>query len=163
MHYYGSYTPWQAHLQGGSAGTPTGGACSLFAAMGDPGSGHHGRNFDWEFSPALFLHSNPGDGYASVSMVGIAYLGFVEDTAKVVASLPMSKLQFLLLAPWLPAEAFGALPRQDPGGREYSASAARLLPISAPLPARTNRSSLKPSLQPRSSSALRPCGGQPPG
>jgi hypothetical protein len=104
MHYYGSYTPWEAHLQEGSTGTPAGWACSLFAAMGDPGSGYYGRNFDWEFSPALLLLTDPGDGYASVSMVDIAYLGFGEDTAKILASLPLSELQSLLLAPWLPID-----------------------------------------------------------
>jgi choloylglycine hydrolase len=72
--------------------------------MGDPGSGQYGRNFDWEFSPALLLFTDPDDGYASVSMVDIAYLGFEKDTAKVVARLPLSELHSLFLAPWLPID-----------------------------------------------------------
>ncbi len=56
-------------------------ACSLFAAMGDPEDMLFGRNFDWDFSPALLLFTDPSDGYASVSMVDIAYLGYEEERA----------------------------------------------------------------------------------
>ena len=37
-----------------------------------------GRNFDWRYSPALLLFTDrpAAGGYASVSMVDIAYLGF---------------------------------------------------------------------------------------
>ncbi|MEA1976426.1 MAG: C45 family peptidase [Chloroflexota bacterium] len=48
-------------------------ACSLFTALADPQGGVFGRNFDWEFSPALLLFTDPPDGYASVSMVDLAY------------------------------------------------------------------------------------------
>ena len=51
-------------------------ACSLFAALGDADNMLYGRNFDWRHSPALLLFADPPDGYASVSMVDIAYLGF---------------------------------------------------------------------------------------
>ncbi|MBN1285913.1 MAG: linear amide C-N hydrolase [Anaerolineae bacterium] len=50
--------------------------CSLFAAYADTESAHFGRNFDWQFSPALLLFTDPPDGYASVSMVDLAYFGF---------------------------------------------------------------------------------------
>ncbi len=43
-------------------------ACSLFAAYGDPDEMLYGRNFDWDFSPALLLFMDPPGGYASVSM-----------------------------------------------------------------------------------------------
>jgi hypothetical protein len=36
-------------------------ACSLFTAMGDPGSMVFGRNFDWRFSPALLLFTHQMD------------------------------------------------------------------------------------------------------
>jgi len=49
-------------------------ACSLFAALGDPDNRLYGRNFDWQYSPALLLFTDPPDGYASVSMVDLAYL-----------------------------------------------------------------------------------------
>ena len=51
-------------------------ACSLFAALANPDARLYGRNFDWEFSPALLLFTYPPDGYASAAMVDIAYLGF---------------------------------------------------------------------------------------
>jgi len=48
--------------------------CSLFAALGDEKNPVFGRNFDWSFSPAMVLYNDPSDGYASVSMVNIAFL-----------------------------------------------------------------------------------------
>ena len=50
--------------------------CSLFAALGDPENMLFGRNFDWQYSPALLLFYFHPDGYSSVSMVDITYLGF---------------------------------------------------------------------------------------
>ena len=38
-----------------------------------------GRNFDWYEHPALILFTDPPDGYASVSMVDISYLGVKGD------------------------------------------------------------------------------------
>ena len=51
-------------------------ACSIFVSFGKDGSAIYGRNFDWWHNPALLLHTHPSDGYASVSMVDISYLGF---------------------------------------------------------------------------------------
>jgi len=56
--------------------------CTLFAALGDPEHAVYGRNFDWSYSPLLLLFTDPDDGYASVTVVDIAYLGFDEDNAK---------------------------------------------------------------------------------
>jgi hypothetical protein len=50
--------------------------CSLFAALGNPENMLFGRNFDWQYSPALLLFYDPPDGYSSVSMVDITYLGY---------------------------------------------------------------------------------------
>ncbi|MEU4423323.1 carcinine hydrolase/isopenicillin-N N-acyltransferase family protein [Actinoplanes sp. NPDC024001] len=49
--------------------------CSLFYATGDPGRSVFARNFDWDPNPALVLHTDPPDGYASVSIVDLFYLG----------------------------------------------------------------------------------------
>ena len=76
--------------------------CSLFAALGDPTSRFYGRNFDWRFSPALLLFTNPPDGYASVSLVDIEYLGFESTWAIGLTSLPLEKRRGLLDAPALP-------------------------------------------------------------
>ena len=56
--------------------------CALFAALGDASKRLYGRNFDWRFSPAVLLFTDPPDGYASVSMVDIDYLGFEGDRSK---------------------------------------------------------------------------------
>ena len=77
-------------------------ACSLFAALGDPQRLLYGRNFDWQFSPALLLFTDPPDGYASVSMVDMAYLGFDGANAQGLANLPLSERRSLLRAPHLP-------------------------------------------------------------
>ena len=77
-------------------------ACSLFAALGDPQHLLYGRNFDWQFSPALLLFTDPPDGYASVSMVDMAYLGFDGANAQGLANLPLSERRSLLRAPHLP-------------------------------------------------------------
>ncbi len=76
--------------------------CSLFAAVADPNSMVFGRNFDWEFSPALLLFNHPEDGYESVAMVDIEYLGYPGDAAKGLADKPLGDLIGLLDAPRLP-------------------------------------------------------------
>jgi hypothetical protein len=76
--------------------------CALFAALGDPGNQLYGRNFDWRFSPAVLLFTDPPDGYASVSMVDIEYLGFAGSQAKNLTDLPLEQRRALLEAPSLP-------------------------------------------------------------
>ena len=61
-----------------------------------------GRNFDWDYSPALLLFTQPQDGYASVSMVDIAYLGFGDTRAHGLTELPLKERSALLDAPYLP-------------------------------------------------------------
>jgi hypothetical protein len=77
-------------------------ACSLFAAFGDPDQPLLGRNFDWDFSPGLLLFTNPEDGYASVSMVDLYYLGFGDELSFGLTELPLEELEGLLGAPFLP-------------------------------------------------------------
>jgi hypothetical protein len=52
--------------------TPFG--CSLFATN-DAANPLFARNFDWDPNPAMLLFTTPPDGYASVSMVDLSYLG----------------------------------------------------------------------------------------
>ena len=92
-----SWSPVAASSQGQ---TPW--ACSLFAALGDAGGLVYGRNFDWEFSPALLLFGDPPGGYASVSMVDIAYFGFDGDEAQGLLDLPLAALRSLLGVPQMP-------------------------------------------------------------
>ena len=51
-------------------------ACTVFNAADLDGARLLGRNFDWNHSPALLLFNHPREGYDSVSMVDISYLGF---------------------------------------------------------------------------------------
>jgi len=77
-------------------------ACSLFAALGETENKLYGRNFDWQNSPAVLLFTDPPDGYASVSMVDIAYLGFQGELAQTITDLPLSHRKALLKTPYLP-------------------------------------------------------------
>ena len=100
-------------------------ACSLFAVMGDPEDMLLGRNFDWDFSPALLLFTDPLDGYASVSMVDIAYLGYGEEKAFGLTDLPLSERIGLLDAPYLPFDGMNeaglavGMAAVSPGGMEH--------------------------------------------
>lgn len=109
MHFYGSYDldaslqvfNWQAADSSESV-CISNWACSLFASLGDESNMLFGRNFDWEFSPALLLFTHPANGYASVSMVDIAYLGFGGPNAATLMELPLVERSSLLKAPLLP-------------------------------------------------------------
>lgn len=99
MRYHGAYSQRASSADG--VANPAW-ACSLFAALGDADNLLYGRNFDWEYSPALLLFTDPPDGYASVSMVDIAYLGFGGDKATALLNLPLAERRSLLDAPFLP-------------------------------------------------------------
>ncbi len=76
--------------------------CSLFVTFADLDARVFGRNFDWRFSPALLLFTDPADGYASAAMVDITYLGFDGDQAENLTTKPLSDLMGLLDAPYIP-------------------------------------------------------------
>lgn len=112
MRYYGSY-PGEARSFGppglsqprivsAQTGCRLAWGCSLFAALGDEDNRFLGRNFDWQFSPALLLFTDPPDGYASVSMVDIEYLGFEGERSRDLTDLPLEARRSLLDAPSLP-------------------------------------------------------------
>jgi hypothetical protein len=103
MVYQGDY--YQGPSLEGTSGVMTekeGWACSLFAVFGNPEDMLFGRNFDWDFSPGLLLFTDPEDGYASVSMVDIAYLGFNGSKAFGITDLPLEERAGLLEAPFIP-------------------------------------------------------------
>ncbi|MFC3502254.1 linear amide C-N hydrolase [Micromonospora krabiensis] len=62
-----------------SPATPFG--CSLFVAAGDRSRPLFARNFDWDANPAMVLRTDPPDGYASISLVDLSYLGVGADPA----------------------------------------------------------------------------------
>lgn len=108
MHYRGAYESVASSQDGAGpladtvhpAALPAW-SCSLFAALADAEGMHYGRNFDWEYSPALLLFTDPPDGYASVSMVDIAYL-IGPDSVAHLAELPLEQRRSLLRAPFWP-------------------------------------------------------------
>lgn len=55
--------------------------CTCFSASGSDSNLIMGRNFDWMNHPALLLFTDPPDGYASVSMVDISYLGYQKNSS----------------------------------------------------------------------------------
>ncbi|MFU8871578.1 carcinine hydrolase/isopenicillin-N N-acyltransferase family protein [Micromonospora sp. SL4-19] len=78
MTYVGDYDP-TVGVSGTPEASPFG--CSLFAAFGDRSRPLFARNFDWDPNPALVLRTDPPDGYASISLVDISYLGVGADPA----------------------------------------------------------------------------------
>jgi len=104
MTYYGEYDSRraQALLPASKVDSTSSWACSLFAILLDEERLLYGRNFDWEFSPALLLYTDPPDGYASVSMVDMEYLDFDGETIYNLTDLPLEERGSLLDAPWLP-------------------------------------------------------------
>ena len=99
MHYHGGYNYPKIEL---SWPQESDFACSLFAALSKQGDMFYGRNFDWDFSPALLLFTDPPDGYASVSMVDLTFLGISPDAATSLNDLPLAERTALLTAPSMP-------------------------------------------------------------
>jgi hypothetical protein len=77
-------------------------ACSIFTAFGGTNNMVYGRNFDWKFSPAVLLFTDPPDGHASVSMVDIAYLEFGGKKSRTITDLSIKERRTLLGAPFIP-------------------------------------------------------------
>lgn len=75
--------------------------CSLFAALGGTGSEMFGRNFDWQYSPAVLLFTHSPQGYDSVTMVDLAYFKFTSESVKHLEEYSLLKRQSLLLTPWM--------------------------------------------------------------
>jgi predicted choloylglycine hydrolase len=81
MTYYGDYgfkdflqTGRRAELAQSAARQEW--ACSVFSTLDKDGNPMLARNFDWHNRAALLLYTDPPDGYASVSLVDVQYLGF---------------------------------------------------------------------------------------
>jgi len=77
-------------------------ACALFTVLLDDDHLLYGRNFDWQFSPALLVFTDPPDGYASVSMVDMAYLDLGEEAVSNLTELSLEEREGLLDAPLIP-------------------------------------------------------------
>ena len=99
MHYTGDY---EYPKIGSTLPAKADFACSLFAALGDTGDKIYGRNFDWDMSPTMLLFTNPTDGYASVSMVDLEFIGIKPEASKNLTELPLAERTALLSAPSMP-------------------------------------------------------------
>ncbi len=77
----------------------TGAGCSAFYAPNGTSGGIYGRNFDFDYAPALVVTTKPQNGYASVSTVNLSFAGYGEGNLPT----PGSFNSFLTLAaPYLP-------------------------------------------------------------
>jgi hypothetical protein len=99
MHYTGDYT---YPLTGSNLPESRPFSCSLFAALANAETMLYGRNFDWQFSPSLLLFTDPSDGYASVSMVDLTFIGVNPAVAAELDDLPLLERTDLLAAPSMP-------------------------------------------------------------
>jgi predicted choloylglycine hydrolase len=75
-------------------------ACTMFSAQNEAGDYITGRNFDFDYTPALLLFTNPPDGYASVSMVNLSFAGYDKNHLP-TSSLKKSNFK-MLGTPYLP-------------------------------------------------------------
>lgn len=75
-------------------------ACSTFNATTPEGEAIFGRNFDLSYSPSMLVRTDPDDGYASISMVNLGFLGYGDD------KLPDSTTSSItaLAAPYAPLD-----------------------------------------------------------
>ncbi|WP_066496185.1 linear amide C-N hydrolase [Abyssisolibacter fermentans] len=73
--------------------------CTAFTTQNNNGKQIFGRNFDFPYSPPLLLYTKPDNGYASVSLVNLSYVGYDEN----YLPEPKKLNSFLTLAtPYLP-------------------------------------------------------------
>lgn len=81
------------------------GGSTAFFVQNDNNDFIFGRNFDFPYSPSLLLHTNPKDGYSSVSTVNLHCLGY--NQTKLPKTTNEEEFNFiesgkLLAAPFLP-------------------------------------------------------------
>jgi len=102
MKYRGGYffdlfaeegTEWSVYQKVYKAANPD--ACTSLAALNPEGQAMFGRNFDWKHRSSLLLFTDPPNGYASVSMVDLYYLGL-----EGMQDIPWAKRFILLATPY---------------------------------------------------------------
>ncbi|WP_440066107.1 carcinine hydrolase/isopenicillin-N N-acyltransferase family protein [Streptosporangium sp. OZ121] len=98
MTYHGSYDLEAPLGEEELAGRADGWACSLFALGGDRPL--FGRNFDWDPNPALIVHADPPDGYASVSVVDLFHLIGGSAPPDLSAAPDRRRMAHAVLAPY---------------------------------------------------------------
>lgn len=53
--------------------------CTTFNAVTPKGDFIFGRNFDMTYSPGIIVHTKPANGYESISIVNLAFLGYKDN------------------------------------------------------------------------------------
>ena len=72
-------------------------SCTCFTASTPEGERIFGRNFDFPYSPSMLIKTYPDNGYASLAMVNLAFLGYDKDKLPVgLSAIPT------LIGPYLP-------------------------------------------------------------
>jgi hypothetical protein len=103
MHSRGSYRPYaldQRPIANESESDFWG--CSLFAVLGDSKNLLFGRNFDWRYSPGLLLFTDPPDGYASVSLQSVRFMGSFDIDPSTLMDTTLDERYMLLYTPLRP-------------------------------------------------------------
>jgi Linear amide C-N hydrolases, choloylglycine hydrolase family len=124
MTFHGSYDREAPLGEEELAGRADGWACSLFALGG--GRPLFGRNFDWDPNPALIVHADPPDGYASVSVVDLFHLIGGSAPPDLSAAPARRRMAHAVLAPFdgvnekglaigMATSPEGGLPARSPG------------------------------------------------
>jgi choloylglycine hydrolase len=76
-------------------------ACSLFFSAADPADMQYGRNFDWQFSPAVVVTYQQPGGNKSISIANLQWMGFsVQRATQLHQSSILERLP-LLSSPYL--------------------------------------------------------------
>ncbi|NMC54932.1 MAG: linear amide C-N hydrolase [Chloroflexi bacterium] len=84
-----------------SAKPQAGFACSLFFSAADPADMQYGRNFDWQYSPALVVVVHQPGGSTSISIANTQWMGFSVQRAAHLDQLPLLERLPLLASPAL--------------------------------------------------------------
>ena len=77
----------------------TSGGCTVFVTRDENGDIIYGRNFDFSYSPSMQIVTKPKNGYASISTVNLAFVGYSES--KLPSGLNFKSF-LTLAAPFLP-------------------------------------------------------------
>ena len=99
--------------------------CSTFAAKLENGDSVFGRNFDELDCPAMMVITRPENGYDSISMVNLSYIGYTDDF---LPDAPLNSI-LALAAPYAPLD----------GVNEKGLTAGMLFISSAPTNQRTDK------------------------
>jgi len=97
--------------------------CATFNAITPGGEYIFGRNFDMYYSPGMLVHTKPDNGYESLSMINLAFLGYKDGY---MPDRFFNKM-LVLAAPYVPLDginekglAVGVLQLQDKPTRQES-------------------------------------------